>query len=71
MPRLTENMMNPPVDGARIAFHLLPQPAEKDSFFLYRNGLLQRETRDYILAGATLFFVDPPTTEDTLDLIYP
>jgi hypothetical protein len=60
------------VDGSNKTFTLSQSPTPATSLALYRNGILQKVSRDYALSGNTLVFVtaDTPLPGDTLLAFY-
>ena len=56
------------VDGANTNFTLSGVPSPASSLAVYRNGVLQKSTQDYILNGSTIQFVaaNTPQPGDTL-----
>jgi hypothetical protein len=57
------------IDGVNAAFTLANVPAA-GSEHIYLNGVLQLETNDYTLVGATFTFVTPPVIGDVLLVSY-
>ncbi len=69
---LTAETPSGTIDGSNMTFNILHTPSSATTFFLYKNGLLQRQGIDYNLTGSQVIFISPfqPKTGSTLQAIY-